>query len=457
MSQIAVLLQFLIVFIGGFNFALPDYRWATPIQVVHGVFVNYALLVIYVLVLFLAGRSRRLATTTTAFGFAMLIVGLGVLGVVSAGINEYALNDVFRALKLFVLAAYFLLAVHWSRSRGTTFFLRTYLAGIATAGVINIYFSVLDPYEIVVGSLPVLRSQNGAGGLLALGISLGAWLMISRQTREDAYVAVASSLVGLCAVAISYSKTSMTIGLCGVIAWLFVLTSSVTTRRSRRIAWTSLAVLLIAGAFAAATERGSSRIVLLGRSVQNKFGYLDLNNKYSLGARYMYIWGVWEVLGEHPLFGVGYSGFYDAITHTQLYRAGLMIDEDPEAGARGQSNPHNSFLFYAASNGFPGLMIVLALFMVSLREMWHCLARRGLSGAGIWACLALAYFVYGVTLPTLFDTEVLYLATAVAISQVMRRRAYESEILRAALRAPRSVLASTAAVQPTPSTDGQLA
>jgi O-antigen ligase len=338
-------------------------------------------------------------------------------------------------LKLFLFSAYFLLVVHWSRSRGSTFFLRVYLAGIAAASTINIYYSVTaTDIEKGFGYLPMLLSRNGAGGLSALAVPFGAWLITSRRARSDAPVAIAASLIGIGATAISFSKTAMTIGLCGIIAWLFVLTSSLVTRRSRRIGWTSLAVLLVAAIASPQSTQVSDVINNVTRSVQAKFAGLDLSDKYSVGARYMYLWGVSEVLLEHPLVGVSYSGFYDAITRTPSYRTGQMADEDPEAGASGQSNPHNSFLFYAATNGFPGLVIVSLLFVVFLHQLFRSLTGYGLSGRAIWACLALAYVLYGFTLPTLFDTEVLYLPAAVAMAQVAEQRALKSGQLRAAHR-----------------------
>jgi O-antigen ligase len=435
MPRASTLLQFLIVFIGGFNFALPSYGWATPIQVVHGVFLNYALLIIYSAALFTTGKARLIRVNGMAFQFAMLIACLSLLGVVSAGINQYATSDFGRALKLLLFSAYFLLVVHWSRSRGSTFFLRAYLIGIAAASAINIYYSVTaTDVEKGLGYLPMLISRNGAGGLSALAVPFGAWLMISRRTRGDAAVAITASLIGIGATAISFSKTAMTIGLCGIIAWLFVLTNSLVTRRSRRIGWTCLAVLLLAVIASPQSAQGSDLITLVSRLVQAKFGGLNLGDKYSLGARYMYLWGVSEVLVEHPLVGVSYSGFYDAITRTPSYRTGQMADEDPEAGARGESNPHNSFLFYAATNGLPGLVIVSLLFVVSLHQLFRSLASYGLSGRAIWACLALAYVLYGITLPTLFDTEVLYLPAAVAMAQVAEQRALKSSQFRASHR-----------------------
>jgi hypothetical protein len=39
----------------------------------------------------------------------------------------------------------------------------------------------------------------------------------------------------------------------------------------------------------------------------------------------------------------------------------------------------------------------------------------------VWLCLSLALFINAMTLPTLFNTEVLYLSAAVAFSQAHRQ------------------------------------
>ncbi len=68
-----------------------------------------------------------------------------------------------------------------------------------------------------------------------------------------------------------------------------------------------------------------------------------------------------------------------------------------------------------------------------LRELWRSLARFGVTGRGVWASIALAYFVYGMTLPTMFNTEVLYLSAAVAVRHAVGRRAAEERTAVAAL------------------------
>ena len=414
-------LPFVILFIGVLNMALPDIAWGTPVQVFHGVFLDNVVLVLYLLLVATIGRYGSLFRNRDALRFATLVALLASVGIVSAGVNGYTLNDVGEALRLFLFSAFVMVAVHWSRTFGPAFVLRSYLAGVAAGGVINIYLSVTQP-ELLIGILPVLRSQNGAGGALGIAISLSAWLMLIRRTRSDMTVAIASALIGTVAAAMSFSKTSMTIAACGLIAWFCILIRAMAARRGRLLGAVGLVGLIAVGTYAWRVAESSTIAGAVVRSVRTKFTNLDLRDKYSVGARYMYLWGVAEIVAKHPVAGVSYSGFYDAITTTSTYQTGEMADEDPEAGQRGQPNPHNSFLYYAAANGVLGLLIVCLLFLLFLGHLWQGVQESGVVGIIVWGCIAMAYVIYGATLPTLFDTPVLFVPAAVTIALVNRGR-----------------------------------
>jgi O-antigen ligase len=415
LNRVVLILSVAILFVGGINVALPGYGWATPVQVSHGVFVDDALFILLFVLVAATGGLAVIRTGNTAF--VGLIVGLATVGLVSAGVNGYSLLDFGEAMRLFLFAAYFVFLMRWAQLRGHAFLLRWYLLGIAAGGAINVYYAISQPQLVFLG-LPVLSSRNGAGGLLAMGVCLSAWLWMVRQRRADAIVAVLAMVVGLSAVAISFSKTAMSIGACGMIAWICVAGSALTMRMTRRIAVAVVALLLVAGIITARSTYASEQMALVARSVEVKFASLDLSNPYSLGTRYMYFWAVLEVMTEHPLFGVSYTGFYEAYTRTTPYQSGLMVVEDTRFATSGMANPHNSFLYYASANGLPGLMLTVALFVTFLRALWRSRRGRGLAGAGITACVGLAYFIYGMTLPSMFNTEVLYLPAACAMCYV---------------------------------------
>lgn len=417
---------FAILFLSGFNMALPAFSWATPIEIVHGVFLDNALLCVYLVILVSTGATAVLTRNVGAVRFAALVALLASFGIISAGVNPYRLYDVGQAMRLFLFGAFVLLAAHWSASRGGPFVLRPYLLGIAAGGVLNLYFSFAQP-DVIVGFLPTLRSRNGAGGPLAIAISLGAWLMMLRRTRLDALVAIAVSMVGLCAAAISYSKTSMSIGMCGVLAWLFVVLRGASRGRLGLMGTTGFAAALAATVYVARSGEAPRYAAEVIRYGALKVSGFDISSNVGGGDRYMYFLGVGEILASHPLTGVSYGGFYDAITHTAAYRSGEASDEDPSVASLGLANPHNSFLYYASANGVPGLLVVCAVFIGFLGALYRSLGDGGLSGRGVWVWMAAGYFIYAMTLPTLFDTAVLYVPAAVAIAMTVRERSCRSE------------------------------
>lgn len=241
--------------------------------------------------------------------------------------------------------------------------------------------------------------------------------MVIRQRRADSVIAIITAAIGLCGAAISYSKLSMLMGLCGLIAWCAVAISQFGSRRSFHIgsllAGLAIAVFIGLSQTAAGDEILNSLDKFIGRKV---FGVVTVDA--SIQARYGYFPAVMEILANHPICGVGYSGFYDAVTATSLYNTTEMGEEDPEAAALGQSNPHNAFLYYTSANGAPGLVLTIMLFVWFLSALRRSLLPYSAVGVSVWVCLSTAYFINGMTLPTLFNTEVMYLPAAVAFSQL---------------------------------------
>lgn len=418
-------LALLILFNGGYSFALPVANESAgipvifqPIQVVHGVFARDALLMLYLAISIVAGSIGRLQLNTTEKRFAQLIAGLGLAGILSTVINLASLYDIGEALHLLLFAAYFCVAVHWAITLGTAAVLRTFLLGIVVGGSINLFYTFQIRF-MTIGILPFLLGQNGPGGYMALSVSLGAWLMLIHKRRADALIATAVALVGCFAASISYSRLSMLMASCGLAAWAAVIVSTSTGRRSRRLGFGLLAFVLTILLGISSTSLGQEYVISVSRFINNKFAVIDVENQ-DLTARYNYFWGVLEIFAEHPIVGVSYSGFYSAITVTRAYHSGSIGEEVGGPNQKG-ANPHNSFLYYIAANGSVGLVLVSMLFVSFLRILYRNFLPYGTPGLVLWVCFALAYFVNAMTLPTLFSTEVLYLPAALAFSELRRR------------------------------------
>lgn len=405
---------YLILFMNGWYFTLPVTDTAmplllTPVQVVHGVFLHEFLLLVYILFLIGVNNGRLTIGQSGVRSFALLIAGLGCLGVLSTGINLQPIKELAGACRYFLFALYFLLATVWGEKYGPHNVLQALLLGIASAGAINLFYTFKLAF-VQLGGFPLLLGQNGPGGYLGLGVVLSAWLMLERRSTMNALVAIATCAIGVFAATISYSKLSMLMAAFGLIAWFGIFLSTLVSRRSRRIS----AVVLVVMVFTLFSKRElvGQYFDVVDVFITYKFKNLD---QRSVGERSQYWYITNEIVARNPLFGVGYGGFYEATLKTETYRQQASAEEDPEAGAKGQSNPHNSLLYYAAANGLPGVLLALFLFIVCLRALWRGLTPNGVLGMLVWGALTAAYLIFAMTLPTLFNTSILYIPCAAAV------------------------------------------
>jgi len=233
---------------------------------------------------------------------------------------------------------------------------------MAAGGVVNIYHSVTVPY-LHVGIMPVLCSRNAAGGFLAVAALFSAWLMLMRERRLDLVVAVGAGLVALVASAMSYSRTAMLIGACGLAAWGVVLAALVGRRHSRRLGVATVLLLVAGGSWLASRPGADELWQSILQSVAFKVEGNTIDQPGSTAARFMYHPAVGEILLDSPVIGVGIAGFATAVSKTASYRTGLM--EPEEESERGTADPHNSFLYYISACGFPGLLVVSTLFIMA--------------------------------------------------------------------------------------------
>lgn len=413
-SSVDRILAAAILFVNGWMLTLPVMEsppwWATPVQIVHGVFAHEVLFAGYLLFILCMYPRYFGGTSAAAWRYAALIALLGGCGILSGVVNVRPLREVGSAGRYFVLALYFLCACRWAARYRPAFVLRNLLAGCAAAGAVNLYFTfTTSPYKL--GGLPMLLGQNGPGGHFGIGVILAAWLMLVRQRKADPRIAVSMLAIGVFGASISFSKLAMLMAAAGLVAWVFVVGRNFGLRRSRR--WAAGAVLLLIAAVIIRRDVAAQYVMGVQKFIEIKFIHL---NERSVGERSQYFVITAEILASHPFFGVGYGGFYDAALRTRAYWDYDAAFEDPEAGARGETNPHSSFLYYASANGLPGLLVVMALFVTALASFWFALGRAGTAARVLFCCLCAGYLVFAGTLPTLFNTSVLYLPAAVAVT-----------------------------------------
>ena len=403
-----------ILFLNGWIYALPVSGpipiWFTPIQVTRGVFVHEVILIGYAGWALLARQGRVALPRGRAASISALIATVGLLAMISAVWNVRPVKDVISAGRYFLLAAYFVAAISWMRKHGFTFVLRTFLLGELIAAVINLYYTAVysDTY---LGGLPMLLGHSGPGGYLGMSVILSAWLMLERKSTFDAVVSVATCIVAVAAVSISFSKLSMIMAALGIVAWIFVLCQDFNTRRARR--WYVAIALLVTTIIGMHWSTTLHYIEGVRTYIDYKFRYID---RMSIVTRSQYFLITGEILVAHPLFGAGMGGFYDAEIKTDAYYSDRAVSENRELGREGQSHPESSFLYYTAGIGFPGFCVVMLLFVSCVTVMKHRLETRRFAGKATWVTLVLAYLVFGLTLPTLFNSTILYLPAAIAVA-----------------------------------------
>lgn len=415
-------LPFLIIFFGGWNFALPVAGfeeipvWLTAFTPVPRVFLHELLLLAYLVTRLAATSLRQFRPTGPARRIASLMLVLVVLGTCSNLVNRQPVRELGEAARLLLLTVYFAVLVRWSTWYGPRFVLRPLLMGLVAGGLVNVYYS----FQIRIGELaglPFLLGQNGPGGFLAMMVVLGAWFMRIASNGRDRLVALCSLAVALFTTTISFSKLAILMAMAGIVGWLGVVSSLGLARKTRRV----VLVLSLLAATAAFSNRDLAADVLrtAGTFLRYKLASGLVAEKDA--GRVAYFYGVAEIVRSHPVFGVGYSGFYAAFLATRAGRANLT-EESREAGERGESNPHSAFLYYASANGLPGLVVTLALFVSMVAVLRRALRPLGLSGRLLWFTMSAAFLVNGLTLPTLFNTQIMYLPAAAACGALNRKQ-----------------------------------
>jgi O-antigen ligase len=112
------------------------------------------------------------------------------------------------------------------------------------------------------------------------------------------------------------------------------------------------------------------------KEIQNwEYGSMDQS---SMGLRMQYAATSLRIIAEHPLIGVGTGGFEHAYGQQVAGTA-----------AQASSNPHNQYLLTTAQLGIPGLILLLAMFVV----LWRTAQRLPLVEQMMARGLVLAYLI----------------------------------------------------------------
>jgi hypothetical protein len=403
--------------------------WLQPIQVVRGVHLHEALFVVACLLL--PGRITIMADRRCkpAFGVAAIMVALAAWCAIAGAFGPRPLMDFAESMRL-TLSAAWLVVVAGYAIHDCSAFLRAALLGAAMGTAVNLVTSFSDP-SVTIGSLPLLHGQNGPGTAMGITVCLSTWLMLVGRTWLDAIAAISAAALGLMGASISYSKVGMGSALAGAVAMATVLVvwPGKAAHRARQLVVPGIIALVLVGYARFDDFRDLARSLQV--VIYNKWASLPFDavgdfagSDASTVARLAYVEGTVEIMNSNPI-GVGYSGFYAAMQGTSVYSTSRRADEDAEAGAAGDSNPHATPLYYGSAGGWLALAASLAAIVLMVTQV--CRATRA-GGLAAWTtAFALSFAIAGAyfTTPTGLLTRLLIaplaLAGGLAVSLCGRR------------------------------------
>jgi hypothetical protein len=325
------------------------------------------------------------------------------------------LVDLGRSLRLLLYTALLFGVVRWTRQMGD-FPLLMLVLGFFTGTIINLIVSFQHP--LIVNEVMRLSGQNTPGVAMGIAIHLSAWLFFRSSHRTVQVFTVLATLVFVFGCGISYSRIGWFAGALGLVAWAYMLIAARPRERAERQrlkrtrrAWMPLLAIGLAALLT--SPLAQENLQWIQTLIQQKAS----NQGDGDSGRVAYVVGVAEIVLKYP-FGVGYSGFFDAMTETTIYRSGKAIEEVSLA-----ANPHSAFLYYASAGGIPGGVMIIAVFVMLLNSMrFGLVSALGRPGVAFFALVATAFVLIGLTVPYLVNSIILIVPTAIAAGWGWTRR-----------------------------------
>ena len=432
LSVVEYALAFIVLFYAALVFCLPvtfsekiSYPWWASTISLGNIVLHEAFFFVWLVVYgfrFVLRRLLNAALPTRQAAICLIVLAIWC-GLISLS-TPLPLQDLARSFRLLLNAGMLIAVVRWTRQK-PDFPLFVLLAGFVTGTVINLVFSFENP--LIVNETMRLSGQNTAGVGMAIAIHLSAWLFIHSKNRILQLFSIVTALICSFGCGISFSRIGWIIGALGVGAWFYVLvfakpsdrTARVRMKRKRRV-WLPLLLLTFGLAFCLPVVQ--ENFAWIQSLIQQK----DWVKSESNDNRSTYFIGVTEIVAKHPL-GVGYSGFYDAITATDAYRTVGAAEETSL-----DANPHSGFLYYISAGGIIGGLLATTLFILLLRSLrLGLLSAFGTSGGVLFALVAVPFLLIGLTVPYIYNSIIVIVPAAIAagwgcLSPVSERAALKS-------------------------------
>jgi len=405
-----------ILFYSGLVFCLPvqpaeDFGtlyaypwWASRIQFGF-VILNEILFIVWFLLFGVRFVSRnifnKLGMPTRQAAICLIFLGIWC-GVVSI-LSDFSTitQNTGRTLRLIMFAFMLIAAVKWAKSLGN-FVLVLFVFGILVGTVINLVISLQNPF-ILWGSLR-LHGQNTPGVWMGLAAHMSAWLFaLSHNIKTKIFCAVTLFVCGFGCL-LSFSRIGwITLGF-GLVSW-FVLLIAKMNPKNRKNTIFAIFICCIPLSMLNANSQFSDLASGVIKLVNQKTWIGGDSNS----ERMSYVFGTAEIVLKNPL-GVGYSGFYDAMIQTEVYKSGVAARETRPK----EANPHMTFLWYASTGGILASLLSILLFYLLARVTKINLLRVfGRPGGVLFICFIGSMLVIAVTVPYLFNNQIFYLPVAI--------------------------------------------
>jgi O-antigen ligase len=221
--------------------------------------------------------------------------------------------------------------------------------------------------------------------------------MLIRESPYDIVLSILILVIFSFNALISYSKGGIILMAIGWLSWLFYILLQISLTKKTKLVAIFLLMMIVL------FVRDDGRLLQYRDSITTllnfKFGNIKPEDNNAIRERLGYFTATKEIFFTSPLLGVGYSGFYDAVTRTKAYAKGLTPKEDANAN----SHPHNTFLYYIAVNGILGALLSVFFFFFMISLIIRHMRDYNTFGKIFGSLLILSLFLVGSTTIWLFN------------------------------------------------------